>query len=998
MLSVFLLTGLTIFLGWLITHFLKPKETIKWCDRIIEWGIPLVAFIIPLYFDIHLYSTFDLSKVGLMYILTLIMLVAWLIKMMLTQNYKSISTPINLAVLGFFTSTILSTIFSIDPMMSLIGTYKRYEGLLAITCYIIQFFLIINFINTEAKLYRLLKAIIYAGLSSACYGMIQHFGKDPLSWESWNPWRIISSFGNPVFYSAYAEMAILATLGMYFYVKGEKDSIKKGIVIPPKPTTAKAKKKKKKKIEAKLDVNVSSVSQTTLLWRWLYAIKTSIIFIYFSINFNKISAPITLGEPEPSFWIAYSPLMAWLVYLSISIIFLILSFRKQKSPLWLLVYELSGVIGFFSFNFFSFSIKYWAVLVVYLCVCLGYVVFVTLPISAFGMAFIYGSIVCLTFYGFSHCNTRGSYIGLFLGAFLFLIMIISNKEIIKQKKRVISLGVILLLIFIKFNFLISDTSVISRFTSELFSFGKSKTTIEEEVNTTAKEDIASEEPEKTFYPQVKPKKLNLPIPGITATLLDHGHLELKSSMGPKVVVTLPWRAYIWGSAIATIKAKTRYFLFGAGPDTMGFVFPKYVYSILPPEMKGPIEFEDRAHNDICDTLLARGTIGLAVYVWLLIVFFIAGIRYYLKIEGNEKFIVLGLVCSVLGFLGQNLVSFGVTPLSSGFWILLGTAMVAGKLFLQPSPTQPNKYPEPKVPTQIKNQPTKLILCVAIIGGAILLTYFTIRAYKADNFYKDGTVWLHHGDMDTAIAKYEQAIKLHPYEVRYRDECNRLYIEKARNTNDKNWTQKATNGAYELLELTSYRHSNAYFTLAIANFIEGRAMGNPAQIDKAIIFYKKAVSINPFLADAYNNLGVIYTERNMLDEAIYAFKEAYRLNVTHIAALENLARIFLNKQDFENAALVFEEILQANPKYKTHEILNALGMIYFRQGKIDKVIKQCKKIIELDPTNIPAYENLGSMYYQKGNLKEAKEVFNKILQLQPNNAKANQMLRAISFQL
>lgn len=988
MLNLFLLTGLSIFLSWLIIYHITAKSTIKWCDGIIEYGLVLVAFIIPLYFDIHLYSTFDLSKVGLMYILTLIMLVAWLIKMILTQNYKSISTPINLAVLGFLASTIISTIFSINPMMSLIGTYKRYEGLIAITCYIIQFFLIINFINTEAKFYRLLKAIIYAGLASACYGMIQHFGKDPLSWESWSPWRIISSFGNPVFYSAYAEMSLLVALGMYFYVQGAKE---KAVVMSPKPAF-KSKKKKTKKLDVKYNINITSISQTisqrALLWRWIYAIKIGILIIYFAINFNTIAAPITLGEESSNFWVCYSPLITWLIYISICITFLILSFTKEKNPLWLLVYELCVLIGFFSFNYFHYSIAYWGVLIVYLCTCVGYVVFATLPISAFGMTFVYGSIICLIYYGFSHCNTRGSYIGLFLGLLLFLIMMFFHNEIVRQKKRLIALGVVLLLIFIKFNFLIPQTSVITRFTSELFSFGKHKTTIEKEVDATVEEESP---PEETFYPQSKPRKVNLPIPGLTATFLDYGHLELKSFTGHKVIVTLPWRAYIWGSAIATIKDKAIYFLLGTGPDTMGFVFPKYVYSLLPPEMKGPVEFEDRAHNDICDTLLARGIIGLGGYIWLLVVFFLVSFRYYRKIEGNKKFLVLGIICSVVGFLGQNLVSFGVTPLSSGFWILLATTMVAGKIFLQPQ-SLPNQ--ELKTSHKIKNQSTKLILCMAIIGGAILLLFFIFRAYKADNLYKNGTIWLHRGEIDTAIANYEQAVRLHPYEVRYRDECNRLYIEKARKTNDRNWTQKAMKSAYELLELTCYRHSNAYFTLAIANYIEGE-MGDPAQIDKAILLYKKAASINPFLADAYNNLGVIYTKRNMLDEAIYAFKEAYRLNIQHVAALQNLVRIFLNRQDLGNAALVLEEISNADPK--NSEVLNTLGNIYFKQGKIDKVIKQCKKIIKVDPTNIAAYENLGSMYYHQRNLKEAKEVFNKILQLQPDNAKAIQMIRVISFQ-
>ncbi|MDI6734747.1 MAG: tetratricopeptide repeat protein [bacterium] len=989
MTNLFLFAGLAIFLSWLIIYYLKTKDTIKWCDWIAENGVILIAFIIPLYFDIHLYSTFDLSKVGLMYILSLIILLAWLIKMVLTQNYKSISTPINLAVLGFFASMIISTVFSMNPMMSLIGTYKRYEGLTAITCYIIQFFVIINFINTKLKLYRLIKAIIYAGLASSCYGMIQHFGKDPLSWESWNPWRIIANFGNPVFYSAYAEMVILVGLGMYLYVQGTESRGKKVMGMPSKPTV-KIKKKKKKIAEKPDNVNLPSDNQMALLWRWIYAIKTGIVMIYFATHFNTISAPITLGEPNPSFWVAYSPLMMWLTYIIISIIFLSISFTKEKNPFWLLIYELCLFIGFFSFNFFEVSIQYWAVLVCYLLVCLGYIIFITLPISSFGIPFIYGSIVCLTFYGFCHCNTRGAYIGLFLGLLFFLIMIISNKQIVKYKNRLIPLGIALLLIFIKFNFLIPETSVITRFTTELFSLGKPKTTIEEKINTEKKEPI----PEKTFYPQPVPRKVDLPIPGITATFLTYEHLEIKTVLGPKVVIKLPWRAYIWGSVIANMKDDLTCFLVGAGPDTMGFIFPKYVYSILPPEVKGPVEFEDRAHNDICDTLSARGTIGLVIYAWLILAFFLTGIRYYLKTEGHGKFIILGLMCSVLGFLGQNLVSFGVTPLSSGFWILLGTTMAGGRIFLQAQTQQPDKYQEQKI--QLKNQSTKLILSFTIIGIIILLIYLTVRTYKADNLYKNGTVWLHRGDMDNAIAMYEQAIKLHPYEVRYRDECNRLYVEKARNTYDPVWIQKANKGAHELLELTSYKHSNAYFTLAIAKYIEGAKTGQESLINEAIKFYKKAVSINPFLADAYNNLGVIYTQRNMLDEAAAVFKLAYRLNTNHIGALENLTRIFLNKQDYENAALVFEEILSSHPKYKTQEILNALGMIYANSGQIDKVITKCKKIIELDPTNTIAYENLGYMYYQQGNLKEAKELFNKILQLDPNNAKAMQMLRAISL--
>jgi len=269
-------------------------------------------------------------------------------------------------------------------------------------------------------------------------------------------------------------------------------------------------------------------------------------------------------------------------------------------------------------------------------------------------------------------------------------------------------------------------------------------------------------------------------------------------------------------------------------------------------------------------------------------------------------------------------------------------------------------------------------------------------YTADKYYKMGTVFLGR-DNNRAVEEYQKAIDSFPYEVRYRDEINRAYIEQARGaaTDEERitWAWRAVDGASEILRRVP-GYANGYFTLGIAYYLLSKTE-NDEFSQKAVYYYKKASERNPFSSDTYNNLGVIYTRQNKLDDALVVFKEAFRINQGHTAALDNVARIYITKNEPEKALETLNELQKIDPNYQAARIQNMIGYLCWQLGRFDEVVVRCKKALEVDPKDISALENLGTVYMKKGMYKDAAIEFQKVLEIEPNNPKAMRMLQAMS---
>ena len=108
------------------------KYISNYCEKAIIGLLLAAVAIIPLFFDIRLYSVFDLSKVAALYFFSIATLVIWTILLTVKHDFSfshvSINTPI-LAYIAIF--IIASVLIAIGIVMiyssSAIFAYEKYH-------------------------------------------------------------------------------------------------------------------------------------------------------------------------------------------------------------------------------------------------------------------------------------------------------------------------------------------------------------------------------------------------------------------------------------------------------------------------------------------------------------------------------------------------------------------------------------------------------------------------------------------------------------------------------------------------------------------------------------------------------------------------------------------------------------------------------------------------------------------------------------------------------
>ncbi len=160
------------------------------------------------------------------------------------------------------------------------------------------------------------------------------------------------------------------------------------------------------------------------------------------------------------------------------------------------------------------------------------------------------------------------------------------------------------------------------------------------------------------------------------------------------------------------------------------------------------------------------------------------------------------------------------------------------------------------------------------------------------------------------------------------------------------------GAYR--QAGYWKNSSALFTHAIEvtqnNYIahehlaqELYKQGNPAL---AIEHYKKALEINPYYAESYNNRGIVYSKLDRWQEAIKDFSQAIRIKPDYVDAIYNRGIAFGNLGRWQEAIKDFSQAIRIKPDLT--DAYNNLGIIMNAQGNYKEAIEQLERVVRLQP--------------------------------------------------
>jgi len=192
----------------------------QYCSSIIEAGWLTAAATIPLFFNIHSVGVFEPDKVVLLRSITMVMLIAWMIRQIDhfdASNYRFpgtvFETPLVVPVLFFVVSYLISTGFSVMPAISVRGNSWRLQGAYTTFSYMVIFFLMTANLREKQQVDRLILTIILTSLPVALFAWMQHYQLDPLTWSKKLEFRSASSLGNAIFLGAYLIMVLFLTIG-----------------------------------------------------------------------------------------------------------------------------------------------------------------------------------------------------------------------------------------------------------------------------------------------------------------------------------------------------------------------------------------------------------------------------------------------------------------------------------------------------------------------------------------------------------------------------------------------------------------------------------------------------------------------------------------------------------------------------------------------------------------------------------------------------------------
>lgn len=290
-----------------------------------------------------------------------------------------------------------------------------------------------------------------------------------------------------------------------------------------------------------------------------------------------------------------------------------------------------------------------------------------------------------------------------------------------------------------------------------------------------------------------------------------------------------------------------------------------------------------------------------------------------------------------------------------------------------------------------------------------------KPYSSEYYNQLGLQYLNDGDNKSAYEYFKKSIELDKKNFDAHNNLGLFYWQQGENKLAEEQFKKAAKidpkSSKPLLNLgllykemkkdkKYYNNINKAITMNpddyLSNWIMGNYYAETGRLTHAIKFYKKAIDYNPNFYDGYLSLGNALAHAQEFEEAYAVFEKALTINsidpnlyyiLSRTASvlgktleakqyiLEGLEIAQTDKLLLELAKITsnmgdYEESLQILLKYfadtNEPEILNYIGLAYYKLKQPDIAISYFKKLIEIDKSKTIYFYNLALCYKSLGN--------------------------------
>lgn len=263
-----------------------------------------------------------------------------------------------------------------------------------------------------------------------------------------------------------------------------------------------------------------------------------------------------------------------------------------------------------------------------------------------------------------------------------------------------------------------------------------------------------------------------------------------------------------------------------------------------------------------------------------------------------------------------------------------------------------------------------------------------------------------GDLAAALAQADQAVKLEPKSP----DAHRLVGTLLCQTGSMEQGVEHLQRSLKLVEhpttrmnlakalVALGRHEEAESAVAIRQAgpelarMHGDILKQRGKFAEAAAAYRRALSLNPSYADAWNNLGNTLRELDDISGAIEAFDRAAQLNPNAAVIRSNKAAALNSQERHDEALLAAEHALHLTPNFSP--ALLELGKALFAFGRSAEAIDALSRARAQEPTNVDilvvlaaVHTALDSSDKNAGRALEAETILREALRLKPDSSSA-----------